>query len=179
MGGYELVRRELPLIIVVDSEADPTYTYEGLANLVRKARVDFNARITFETDFTTLPTLAAAGFGTLESLRPIGVADDRSIEPRRSNAHGAVARIEYASGRTGTLIYMKPTMTGDEPMDILEYARHNEPFPQQPTSDQFFDEAQWESYRALGEHVARKVFAAADRFDPAWWEREVWSTKKA
>jgi hypothetical protein len=179
MGGYELVRRELPLIIVIDSEADPTYTFEGLANLVRKARVDFNARITFETDTTPLPTLAAGGFGTLESLRPIPVANDRSIEPHRAGGHAALARIEYASGRTGTLIYIKPSLTGDEPMDILEYARHHGPFPQQPTSDQFFDEAQWESYRALGEHVARQVFADPNRFDPAWWERQVWSPKQA
>jgi hypothetical protein len=179
MGGYELVRRELPLIVVVDSEADPTYTFEGLANLVRKARVDFNACITFVTNFTPLPGLTAAGFGSLESLRPIPVANDRSIEPHRSGAHAALARIEYASGRTGTLIYVKPGLTGDEPMDVLEYSRHNEPFPQQPTSDQFFDEAQWESYRALGEHVARQVFADRDRFNPAWWEREVWSADKA
>jgi hypothetical protein len=179
MGGYELVRRELPLIIIIDSEADPTYTYEGLANLVRKARVDFNACITFETNFTPLAALVADGFGTLESLRPIAVDNDRSIEPHRSGAHAALARIEYASGRTGTLIYMKPTLTGDEPIDILEYSRHNDPFPQQPTSDQFFDEAQWESYRALGEHVVRRVFADGDRFDPAWWEAQVWSAKKA
>jgi len=178
MGGYELVRRELPLIIIIDSEADPTYTYEGLANLVRKARVDFNACITFETNFTALPALVAAGFGTLESLRPIGVANDRSIEPHRSGAHAALARIEYASGRTGTLIYIKPTLTGDEPIDILEYSRHNEPFPQQPTSDQFFDEAQWESYRALGEHVVKQVFADGERFNPAWWEEQVWSAVK-
>jgi hypothetical protein len=178
MGGYELVRRELPLIIVIDSEADPTYTYEGLANLVRKARVDFNASITFETNFTPLATLAADGFGTLETLRPLPVANDRSIEPHRAGAHAALGRIEYGSGRTGTLIYIKPGLTGDEPMDVLEYSRHHPPFPQQPTSDQFFDEAQWESYRALGEHVARQVFADPDRFDPAWWERQVWSAAK-
>ena len=77
------------------------------------------------------------------------------------------------------MIYIKPTMTGDEPMDILEYARHNEPFPQQPTSDQFFDEAQWESYRALGEHIATQVFTDAERFDPAWWEQQVWAGKQA
>ncbi|MEQ1655145.1 MAG: hypothetical protein ABL960_05550, partial [Nitrospira sp.] len=29
-----------------------------------------------------------------------------------------------------------------------------------PTSDQFFDESQFESYRRLGEHVATEVFAA-------------------
>jgi hypothetical protein len=31
-------------------------------------------------------------------------------------------------------------------------------FPQQTTADQFFDEAQWESYRALGYHLGGKVF---------------------
>ena len=26
MGGYELIRRQLPLIVIVDAEADPDYT---------------------------------------------------------------------------------------------------------------------------------------------------------
>jgi hypothetical protein len=30
-------------------------------------------------------------------------------------------------------------------------------FQQEPTTDQFFDEAQWESYRSLGEHVGGKL----------------------
>ena len=30
-------------------------------------------------------------------------------------------------------------------------------FPHQSTADQFFDEAQFESYRALGAHVARRA----------------------
>jgi len=37
------------------------------------------------------------------------------------------------------------------PPDLAGYASANVPFPQQPTGDQFFDEAQWESYRKLGE----------------------------
>jgi len=37
------------------------------------------------------------------------------------------------------------------------------------TGDQFFDEAQWESYRMLGYHIARDVFrtAAAAAIGPA------------
>jgi hypothetical protein len=37
------------------------------------------------------------------------------------------------------------------PADVAGYASAMKPFPQQPTGDQFFDEAQWESYRRLGE----------------------------
>jgi len=34
IGGYELIRGRLTLIVIIDAEADPNYTYEGLANLV-------------------------------------------------------------------------------------------------------------------------------------------------
>ena len=37
----------------------------------------------------------------------------------------------------------------------------NPTFPQQSTADQFFDEAQWESYRRLGEYVAQRLFSGA------------------
>ena len=41
------------------------------------------------------------------------------------------------------------------------------PFPQQPTADQFFDEAQWESYRKLGRTVTQRVFGEGT--GPALW----------
>jgi hypothetical protein len=61
----------------------------------------------------------------------------------------------------GILIYVKPSLTGEEPVDILEYARNHECFPHEPTTDQFFDESQFESYRRLGEHITKEVFSAA------------------
>jgi len=48
------------------------------------------------------------------------------------------------------LIYIKPSLKADLPQDVLAYARLAEAFPHQSTVDQFFDEAQFESYRALG-----------------------------
>ena len=43
----------------------------------------------------------------------------------------------------------KQTLLGDEPADISHYHKSHPDFPQQTTADQFFDEAQWESYRCL------------------------------
>jgi hypothetical protein len=34
--------------------------------------------------------------------------------------------------------------------DVRQYGAMHPAFPQEGTADQFFDEAQWESYRALG-----------------------------
>ena len=45
-------------------------------------------------------------------------------------------------------------------MDILCYRAMNQDFPQQTTADQFFDEAQWESYRKLGEACGQALFGA-------------------
>jgi len=51
-----------------------------------------------------------------------------------------------------------PTLVGNEPADITHYHATNPDFPQQTTADQFFDEAQWESYRKLGRLIAERIF---------------------
>ena len=62
----------------------------------------------------------------------------------------------------GVLVYIKSSLTGDEPPDVQNYAALNPTFPHQSTTgDQFFDESQFESYRALGYHIALEVFADA------------------
>jgi hypothetical protein len=61
----------------------------------------------------------------------------------------------------GTLLDIKASLTGDEPADVLNYARAHTRFPHQSTIDQFFTESQFESYRILGYHVGRKVFYEA------------------
>lgn len=55
---------------------------------------------------------------------------------------------------------LKPGLAGDEPLDVLKSREANPHFPQETTADQFFGEAQWESYRRLGEHIGRKAFPA-------------------
>ncbi|MEO9003476.1 MAG: hypothetical protein ABI288_02015, partial [Ginsengibacter sp.] len=132
MGLYEMVRRRCPYIILCDAEQDGEFTCEGLASAIRRCRIDFGAEITIDISKIT--------------GRPDG---------RHSLAHYALGEIKYVGeNQTGTLLYIKSSIDGNEPVDVYEYALKNETFPHQTTADQFFDEEQFESYRKLGLHIA-------------------------
>ncbi len=137
---YEMVFRRCGLIVLVDAGCDPKYEYEDLAGAVRKIRNDMGIPITF----SGLP-------------RPAG-----ENEPGSHYGIGTVHYTEVGEERDGTIVYIKPVLTGDEDVDIRRYAaahkKPKNPFPQQSTMDQFFDEAQFESYRQLGEHSVLKIF---------------------
>jgi hypothetical protein len=133
LGLYELVRRRCRFIISVDAGADPGRGFADLGNAVQKCRVDFGVDIHID----------------VSALRP--QADGRSL---RSCAVGS---IDYPDGSRGTLLYVKPTLTGEEPTDVQHYASAHPSFPHEPTADQYFDEAQFESYRRLGQHVMSRA----------------------
>jgi hypothetical protein len=77
---------------------------------------------------------------------------------RDSRRHAVVGTITYPGQGSGIIIYLKASLTGDEPVDIREYRHRHPEFPHQSTGDQFFDESQFESYRVLGQHIADEVF---------------------
>jgi hypothetical protein len=132
LGLYELVRRRCRYVVVCDAEQDGDLTFNGLGNAVRKCRTDFGVDIRIRTDAIV----------------------DRDARTRHSRAHVALGDILYPGGEKGWLLYLKSSLTGDEPADVLEYAARTKPFPHETTADQFFDESQFESYRQLGYHVA-------------------------
>ncbi|MFO0725850.1 MAG: patatin-like phospholipase family protein [Myxococcota bacterium] len=139
LGLYELVRRRRRYIVVTDASEDGGMSFEDLGNAVEKCRADFGVDI--EIDLSPLRKQASTGY---------------------SAASCAIGRIRYdrLQGRleSGILIYLKATLTGDEPADILTYAGANPVFPHQSTADQWFDEAQFEGYRRLGHQVVRSCF---------------------
>ena len=51
------------------------------------------------------------------------------------------------------LLYIKPGFHGDEDAGITAYALANASFPHESTLNQWFNEAQFESYRSLGRHI--------------------------
>jgi hypothetical protein len=59
-------------------------------------------------------------------------------------------RIRYADGSDGEILYIKTALSADLSADIYAYWRANPSFPNQTTTDQFFDEMQFDSYRQLG-----------------------------
>jgi hypothetical protein len=48
-------------------------------------------------------------------------------------------------------------MNGTEPPDILAYQASHEDFPHESTANQFFNEAQFESYRHLGSWMIQVI----------------------
>lgn len=153
-GVYPLLKRELPLIVLVDCGADPDYQFADVENLVRKARIDYDAGIAFVD-----PTQLAAIPGT----PAFGTPDSISADP--GAAHLLLARICYASGARGTLLIIKPRLQESMSLDIAGYADRDPTFPQQSTAQQFFSESQWESYcqlgRTLGDAVSANVLTSA------------------
>jgi hypothetical protein len=137
LGLYELVRRGCRFILCVDASADPDGDFADLGAIVQKCRTDFGVDI--RVDVSGLHRDAAGN----------------------SSRTCAVGNINYPNGETGTLLYLKPSLTGSEPTDVAHYASAHPSFPHEPTSDQFFDEAQFESYRRLGECVAISALAPA------------------
>ena len=82
---------------------------------------------------------------------------------RFSRGHFAVGKIHYPPdehGRpvTGWLIYVKLSVTGNEPDYLQDYRRRYPDFPHQSTADQVFEEDQFEAYRRLGEHITDDLF---------------------
>ncbi len=145
-GVYELIRRRLSLIIMTDGGADPDYHFQDIGNLIEKVRVDFSARVTFREE---------NGISELERVVPHN-KDEISYPLAKSGF--AIADIEYSDSddtlnKKGLLVVLKPTLIENLPQDIYSYKMNNPSFPQQPTSDQFFDEQQFEAYRELGRKI--------------------------
>jgi hypothetical protein len=188
-GCYELIRRRVPFIICSDAGQDPNYEFADFANLVRKARIDFGAEIQVvrhASDLATddpgvrfpMPKLEELVhpnlldvIGTPEDFRALGSEENERDEEetapaarngkRYSRCHAVLARIHYLENdEFSWLLLIKPSVMGDEAPDVLQYQRKHGIFPQESTADQYFDEAQWESYRKLGEHIGAELFTA-------------------
>jgi len=151
LGLYPLLQRRCKLIIVCDAESDGGYTFSSFAAAVQQIFADENVRVEIN----------------LDDVRP---------QPNSgvSRKHVAVGRIHYpdcrganpghpdVSADTGWLIYIKSSLSGqDDPTVVGSYAQRHADFPHETTADQFFDDAQFEAYRALGYHAGEEAATKA------------------
>ncbi|MDM8559919.1 patatin-like phospholipase family protein [Candidatus Parabeggiatoa sp. HSG14] len=133
LGVYSLLKRRCRLIIATEAGSDPEYKMLDFANLQRKARIDLGINI--ECDMTPL----------------------RPNKYTNTKTHYIKGTIHYPNDKNGTLFFIKTTMTGKEPEDLLAYRRNSPSFPDETTANQFFNEDQFESYRKLGELIGKEV----------------------
>lgn len=130
LGVYEMVRRRCSPIVVIDATCDPDYTCDDLANVIQKIRTDFNVSLQLEESPVGKDGWHRRGVRCLRATVRYSDADPGAPD--------------------GDLFYVKPVVCGNEPIDVQNYAIVNPDFPHQSTTDQWFDEAQFESYRILG-----------------------------
>jgi hypothetical protein len=156
LGLYELVRRRARFIIVCDAEEDGKLTFGSLGGVVRKVRADFGVEI--DIDPAPIRRGPSGASGAHCVIGTIWYPED---EP--AFIAGLTGNLtDLTAGRRprarGWLLYIKSSLTGDEPADVTEYQSAHAEFPHESTADQFFSESQFESYRRLGLHVLRSAF---------------------
>lgn len=147
LGFYEMVLRRCRRIVISDAAADQKFVFDDLGNAIRKIYIDFGIRVRIDR----------------MGLFPRSLDKDKRDNPK----YCATGRIFYSDADgpgapVGELIYIKPVFYGGEPQDIYNYALTNETFPHETTSDQWFSESQFESYRALGAYTVTQICGKRD-----------------
>ena len=149
LGIYELVKRRCRFILASDADADKNLAFGDLASAIRKCRSDMGIDIKLRTK-----KIIAAGTPPF-SIWHCAVGEILYSESDSSDAEQGAAG---AGDQNGILIYIKSSLTSDEPADVLNYKSRCPDFPHESTADQWFIESQFESYRALGSHVIETLF---------------------
>jgi hypothetical protein len=134
---YEMVLRRCKFIVLSDAAADGKFTFGEISNAIEKCKVDLGVGIRFYGEIPIYPR---------NSDKIDGI----------HNVRFAIAEITYPEkdddgvNLKGFLLYTRPAFYDTEPIDIKHYADENPTFPHQSTSDQMYDEKQFEAYRGLG-----------------------------
>ena len=181
MGLYELLRRRCRYIVLVDGECDPGISCGSLLQAIRYAKIDFGIEIKID--------LSRLKFA--EARPQTGAGEPAEPMPRGADAsptvdfHFALGEIVYpkcdgdsSHPPRGLLLYLKSSISGNEGKAIESYREREPEFPHQSTGDLAYDEEQFESYRALGEHIVddalrRELVGDTPPGDIAEWLRNL------
>ncbi len=152
LGLIPLLKRRCKLIIAIDASHDPDHTFTDLGKAIRVARIHGGVKIVslakdklgMNTEFLPTPL----------QLRAIAGSEKGSVV----TSHFLFARICYPDGSEGILVYLKPSFDNDEGIDLLDYRSQHSDFPHETSADQFYDDAQVESYRQLGFHIGMQLY---------------------
>lgn len=135
LGIYELIRRKVDLMIIIDAEEDPFTAMTALVSVCQRVREDFGTEI---------------NIGDAADILHMKERDGYPLGAKFAQQPFFYCTVEYPNGKPGALIYIKASMIEGLGFTVRGYRASNAAFPNQPTADQFFDAAQFEAYRELG-----------------------------
>ena len=174
LGLLPLLERRCDWIVIADAEADAKQGFGSFMNAVRLAQVELDVEI--DVDLGPIQRRKKQDEGY--ELSDAAVAFGKVRYPAARSSTGAVL-----PEKEGKLVYLKAAAAkiafADKgaplPVHVAAYLRENENFPHQSTMDQFFDDAQFESYRALGFHVgdaaALEIQCGGGMTTPTAWKQ--------
>lgn len=145
LGVYELVRRKLSLILVVDGEADPTFGFPAFVSMCQRVREDFGARIVPD----------GAGLDDVRPSLPGGYPEGVKFAKQSY----FTATLTYEDGTKGRMVYIKATLIAGLETAIVGYRASFHDFPHQSTADQFFSTDQFDAYVGLGRECAQQAIS--------------------
>ena len=129
---------------MLDDGADAKPCFSDMGEAIRRCRIDFGAEITLVDGVDAFAKSADGGLAKAHHAH----GTIRYAEPHLRMLGWSDA--EIADRRDGVIVWVKPGVTADDSVDVRQYKLENADFPQQTTVDQWYDESQFESYRALG-----------------------------
>jgi len=170
IGLYPLLQRRCKLIIAGDASCDPEFAFGALASSIQQIFIDENVVVEIN----------------LDEIRPT-VKNKEPNQPAHTRQHFTVGRITYppiesslnvehlredSYPQEGWLIFLKSSLMaqtndnhsehhGPLPANVQSYAQTNPGFPHETTADQFFEDAQFEAYRLLGQHITETMLSEA------------------
>jgi hypothetical protein len=166
-GLVEALRRRCRLIIVVDGGGDPPPLPVGLTDAIRLARYELGVVVTLNRTGPYSVESITPGSGK-QFARGHALAGLNSRITRGAVLRGAITYPAAAGLKesTGTLVFAKAVLSEKCPFWLLTYAASTPIFPHDPTSDQWFSEAQFAAYTSLGRVIAGEAVGCLNLLEP-------------
>jgi hypothetical protein len=163
LGLVEALRRRCRLIFCIDAGGDAPPLLSTLSDAMRLAEYELGVTIRLNDEPPYSVNNIAPGSGT---PFPEGHALAR-LNGRLTKGTVAVGKITYpqAAGlrkSDGVLILAKAVLWEGCPEWLLTYAASSDVFPHDPTSDQWFNEAQFAAYTTLGRIMGKHAVECAE-----------------
>lgn len=175
LGLVELFRRRCAEIYVISAAGDGDRSFATIAEAIALAREQCGVEIAIELspmrppvgDPPAAPPAAPPSRRRVVPIRQLlrrGSDGAAKAEPMAPATY-AEGTFTYGTGRgrvKGKILIIEANLTADMPWDVHAWAESMPIFPDDPTSDQFFNHRQFESYRRLGQHQMETALASVD-----------------
>ncbi len=159
LGIVELLRRRCTTIYCVDGGGDVPPTAQGLSEAIALARAELGVTVTLDNAWASEP-------GSGAPLQPQAALT--ALNARLSQTPVITGTFTYpeasglpAGARRGRLFVARALLSPDMPYELMSYAAQHPEFPHDSTSDQWFEDGQFNAYTELGRQIGLRTRAAS------------------